>query len=118
MNFPVLQSGAICQYPAKRVLQHSTDVVEFINGGEQRFRHQHAGRRRWLIDLTLLSENEANELEKFFHQHDGQVQSFVFRDPWDMVEYTDCVLSGESLEILVSGQGRANTRLVIEQSVS
>ena len=41
--FPTLKTGAVMQYPGKRILQFSTDVVRFLDGTEQRYREYKEG---------------------------------------------------------------------------
>jgi hypothetical protein len=64
--FPHLKTGAIIQYPATKSTQHSTFVVRFLDGSDQRYRNYAAPLHRWNIRLDLLDEAEPRTLEHFF----------------------------------------------------
>lgn len=89
-SFPKLKSGAIMQWPAGRTLSFSTEVLEFVNGSEQRFRHFSHPMRRWIVQLDELDEEDLTAMEAFFAQQQGQVGTFSFTDPWDGTEYAEC----------------------------
>ncbi len=79
--FPTLNSGAVCQYPAVLGSGVSVQVLRFIDGSDQRFRLQSGSRRRWHINLSLLTTAEACALEQFFVAQSGSFSAFDFADP-------------------------------------
>src|SRR5690349_2720490 len=98
--FPTLKTGAVAQYPAERQLWFSTQVVEFVDGREQRFRDYAQPLRRWVIRLALLDASELQAVLEF--ARDTTISSFSFKDPWDGTLYPDCALEGvESAATLV-----------------
>ena len=61
-EFPQLKTGAVAQYPAQRITQFSTQVMQFLDGSEQRYREFSGPLRRWVIDLTSLDDEEMDPL--------------------------------------------------------
>ncbi len=114
-TFPVLKTGAALQYPAGRVLEHSTSVQVFVDGGEQRFREYAGPARRWVIRLGLLDEAELAALEDFLIAQQGGLGSFAFTDPWEGTTYPDCSLEADTTPLewqdLMSGR---TTVVVVE----
>lgn len=115
MDFPLLKTEAVLQYPGRRELIFSTTVIRFVDGSEQRFRQQGTGHRRWVIKVKLLSEDELRRIRDFFLQQAGQAQDFVFQDPWDGAEYEHCVLTDDSYTAVLTGLEQGETELVIEE---
>lgn len=118
MTFPVLKTGAVMQYPGAKELRVATDVLRFVDGGEQRYRDFAASLRRWVIRLKLLDEGELAALEGFFEDCQGAFGSFVFTDPWDGSEYPDCSLEADSMELVLEGELRGGTSLVVRENRS
>ncbi len=115
-TFPRLRTGAIAQYPATRTVEHRTSVLRFVDGGEQRYREYRAPLRRWIIQLSLLDEEEMAELEEFFATHQGRAGSFVFIDPWNGYEHADCSIESDTLDLEFQGEGRGASVLVIREN--
>lgn len=116
MDFPVLSTGAVQQYPARRSMEFATEVLQFLDGSEQRFRRRRAGLHAWQIDLELLSEAETTALRQFFEAAKGRQGSFRFQDPWDGTEYPNCSLGNDVLEVEVSGEMRGRLSLVVKEN--
>lgn len=114
-DFPLLKTGAVAQYPAERERQFSTEILQFLDGTEQRYRDFDGALLRWVIRLDLLDEQELAELESFYGQEQGEFGVFSFTDPWDGTEYPECSFENEEIlaEFLEYHNGR--TRLVIRQ---
>ena len=87
-SFPKLKSGAIMQWPAARGIHFSTEVLEFSDGSEQRFRNFSNLIRRWIVQLHDLDEEDLTTMEAFYAQ--GQFGTFSFTDPWDGKVYSEC----------------------------
>lgn len=115
-SFPVLKTGAIVQYPVTRTLEHSTQVLRFVDGSEQRFRDFTSPLRRWVIRLDLLDEEELAQIEDFFLSAQGRLGSFTFTDPWDGTVYSDCSLESDTGRFGLYGPGRAEATLVIKEN--
>jgi len=114
-DFPQLRTQAVVQYPARRQLTFATQVLEFLDGSEQRFRQWPGTLRQWIIRLDLLTEEELSTFRQFFRSQAGQAQVFRFVDPWDGMEYPNCTLEGDDFEVLLRGEGRGNLNLVIKE---
>jgi|SRR5262245_20374031 len=112
-TFPVLRTGAVAQYPAVRAESYRNEVVRFVDGSEQRYRDSAGALRRWEIALDLLDEEELRAVEAFFEEVQGAFDTFTFVDPWDAAEYPNCSLESDQLEIVVSGEMRGGTVLVV-----
>lgn len=115
-TLPLLKTGAVVQYPARREVRYANQVVRYLDGSEQRYRELGAALRRWVIRLDLLDEGELAALEEFFASQQGEAGSFSFVDPWDSVEYPDCSFADERLDMELTGEMRGRTRLTIRQN--
>ena len=117
-SFPRLKTEAVMQYPAARSLAFATEVVRFVDGSEQRYRDFGAPLRRWTIRLDLLDEAELTALEEFYTAQQGAFGNFSFTDPWDGREYADCSLEQDQVEIVLAGERRGQTALVVRENRS
>ncbi len=115
-DFPQLRTGAVIQYPARRTFSFVTQVLQFLDGTEQRFRLWPSVLRHWIIRLDLLTEDELNNLKGFHRSRAGQAQSFRFIDPWDGVEHPDCTFDSDDFEAVLRGEGRGDLSLVVRES--
>ena len=117
-DFPLLKTGAVMQYPARRALSFSTRVLRFVDGSEQRFRQFAAPLRRWVIRLELLDEEELGALEQFFRDRQGAYGEFSFTDPWDGVEYPSCSFDQDEAGWELAGRERGAATLVVRENRS
>jgi len=117
-QFPILKTGAVMQYPARRDVQFATTVVRFVDGSEQRFRLYSAPLRSWTVQLTLLDESELHELREFFRQQSGAFGSFGFTDPWTGTTYPACSLESGSMSDSLLDVSNGKASLVIRESRS
>ena len=115
-DFPTLKTGAVVQYPAERELRFSTEVLQFVDGSEQRFRGYGAPLRRWIVRLELLEDAELKRLEKFFDALQGALGNFQFTDPRDGAVYADCSLEEDEMTIEFNAEQQAKTTLVIREN--
>jgi len=111
--FPILKTGAVMQYPGKRMLQFSTDIVRFLDGTEQRYRDYPALLHRWVIQLDLLDESELAAYDQFFVSNQGSFGSFSFTDPWDGTVYPNCSLAKDTFGFEVRGEMRGKTTVTV-----
>jgi hypothetical protein len=115
-EFPRLKTGAVAQYPARRVTRYQTQVMRFMDGSEQRFREFSGALRRWVIELTTLDDEEMEAMEAFFVAEQGGYGTFTFVDPWDDVEYEGCSLDNPDSFFNYTGLHDGRTRLVVRQN--
>ena len=116
MDFPVLSTGAVQQYPARRSVAFATEVLRFVDGSEQRFSLQAKPRHSWRIDLQLLNEDEMTAVQQFFEAVKGRQGSFRFQDPWNGSTYPDCSLDDDTFEWEASGEMRGRLTLVVREN--
>jgi phage-related protein len=115
-SFPALKTGAIAQYPSDRARKYSTQVLRFLDGGEQRFAGFGAPLKRWLIRLQLLDEAELVGIEDFFVEQGGQAGSFTFTDPWDGTVHTNCSFEGDTLTADYRDRGDGVASVVVKEN--
>ena len=114
--FPALRTGAVAQYPTERSIEFATQVLWFVDGGEQRFA-EHAGPlRRWVVRLDLLDESELETLGQFFENESGRAGTFSFTDPWDGTVYANCSFDSDDLELMLQSAARGNTQVVVKEN--
>ena len=56
--FPILSTGAVAQYPLARGTNFIVDIVRFLDGSEQRSLTRGRAQRRWVIQLSKVTEAE------------------------------------------------------------
>ncbi len=117
-EFPKLKTGAVTQYPAARRLTFMNQVVEFLDGDEQRYRDSEGPARQWSIQLEMLDESETAALEEFFRSQDGRFGSFAFTDPMDGATYADCSLEADEFNLELEEEMRAKTSLTVRENRS
>lgn len=118
MRFPVLKTSALAQYPATRAARYDTEVIEFIDGSEQRYRKRKKPANRWIIRLDLLDETEMGELVQFFSTAQGRAGRFEFEDPWTGAVHKDCSLEIDELLTELAGETRVATVLVLRDNTA
>lgn len=114
-TFPKLKTGAVAQYPSERHVGFSTQVLEFVDGSEQRFREYRKPLRKWVVRFELLDEGEVAALRSFFDQA-GAASPFAFTDPWDGTLYPNCTVDGDDFEVQYMAAGRVKTELTIREN--
>lgn len=115
-TFPLLSTGAVTQYPSGATDKFATEVMQFVDGSEQRFRMLKTPQRSWSIRLGLLTDREMEAVEQFCRDVQFEFGSFTFVDPWDGTEYVDCSLDGAAITSRASGPIRYETNLVIRRN--
>ena len=115
-NFPTLKTSAILQYPAQKDVRFATEVVQFIDGSEQRFREYKTPLHRWVIRLDLLDQSELQVLREFFRTQAGQADSFVFTDPWNSITYTNCSIEGGDMSRQLVDEMKGKTSLTVREN--
>ena len=116
--FPLLKTGAVAQYPATKTIQHSTFVVRFTDGSDQRYRQYTPELRRWTIKLSLLDERELHALEQFFAAQEGGFAAFSFVDPWTQTVYPSCSFAQDTLVCQLTDASQGTLSVVIVENRS
>jgi hypothetical protein len=111
--FPTLKTGAVMQYPGKRILKFNTDIIRFMDGTEQRFRDNSSVLHEWALQLDLLDEEELATLEQFFVTNQGRFAGFSFTDPWDGTVYPNCSLKEDVFAFQLRGEMRGKAMLTV-----
>ncbi len=88
--FPNLRTGKVAQYPFERNISYATDMVQFLDQSEQVYQDGDAARRRWILSLHELDDNEIATLRDFFEQQQGGKGDFSFTDPYDSTTIPAC----------------------------
>jgi hypothetical protein len=112
----MLKTGAIMQYPAAHSISYASRVVSFLDGTDQRYREYGLPLRKWVIQLSLLGDDELSLLEHFFASQEGRSGSFTFTDPWTQTEYSDCSIDESSLELRFVEDNRGEGRLIVAEN--
>jgi len=117
-TFPLLATGAIIQFPATRTAAMSTEIIQFVDGSEQRFRNYSAPYHTWIIRLAALDEAEMQQLRNFIVQTNGGSGTFSFTDPWDSSVYASCSFQGNDFLDSLSAPFSAGVTLTIRENRS
>ena len=115
-EFPQLKTGAIIQFPARRTTQFATDVIQFLDGSEQRFRDYAAPLHRWIVRLDLLDETEVENVRTFLEQQNGAAGVFSFTDPWDGADYPHCSFEEPGITDSLTGPMAGRTSFTIREN--
>lgn len=116
LPFPTLKTGAVAQYPLSVLVEYRADIVWFLDGSEQRFRNSPSVLRQWEIKLDKLDEQEMANVQQFFVANGGAQNSFAFTDPSSQLEYPNCSLVGDSLELTYTELLSGKTTMRIRQN--
>lgn len=114
-SFPTLSTGAIAQYPLGCTQQFATDVLQFTDGTEQRYRRFAAPLLQWTLRFSLLTETELAALLEFFQQQQGAAGTFSFTDPNTGTIYPTCRFATDIAQVDIDANGRGAATLVIQQ---
>ncbi len=112
-TFPKLKTGAVAQYPLARRAQFQNQIVQFVDGSDQRYRDSAGARLEWEIQLSLLDASEMAAIEEFFRVNQGAFGRFEFVDPWDGQVYDNCSIADDDLQLAVVSESGGNTRLTV-----
>ena len=98
-TFPKLKTGVVAQYPLDRERRFDSEVVRFVDMGEQTYAERAQHRRRWRLELSQLNETEVAEICEFFSEMRGAFDRFDFEDPETLEVVPDCRFDQEDLEV-------------------
>lgn len=96
-GFPTITSNAVTQYPAAVQYSQGVQVLEFLDGSDQRYLLQPKMFRAWRINLTQLNEDEVRQIETFFATQQGSYSSFTFPDPFTGTNVENCRFAASGL---------------------
>ena len=114
-TFPTLKTGAVFQHPSARATSFSTDVVQFVDGSEQRFAEFSTPLHQWTVNYNALDEGELQALRNFIRQVEGSVEPFSFTDPWTGTTFPTCTLVGERFSDSLQAPSSSKSQLVISE---
>jgi len=117
-TFPILKTGAVTQYPAKSRASFSSQVLQFVDGSEQRFPGYTQSLQVWTVQFNLLEEDELSRLADFFSDLAGAAGSFVFIDPATGTVYPDCSFEEDVFSMDVLAGARGKTTITIRENRS
>lgn len=116
-SFPKLKTGAVAQYPSTRETSFVTRVQRYLDLTEQRHRDRGDTRRRWRINLSLLTATEMGQLVNFFAEHSGRSVGFDFEDPWSGEIINGCRFEQDNLPTFVNGEADSSTEFSVVEPV-
>src|SRR5579863_396608 len=96
-TFPTVSSTAVTQYPAVVQYSQAVQVLEFLDGSDQRYQMQPASLRMWRVNLAQLNEEEIQLVENFFVNQQGANSPFLFPDPFTGTNVSNCRFAGSTL---------------------
>ncbi len=79
--YPQLPSGAVCQYPVRKIRKTRTIVNEGLDGSTVRFADYGERTCQWTLEYQGLSDSELQLLREFFESVEGRLKGFTFVDP-------------------------------------
>jgi hypothetical protein len=115
-TFPVLKTGAVIQVPTSRTMQFATDVVQFMDGTEQRYCEYALPYHSWIVKFNALDDGELQNIRAFVQQMNGAAGLFSFTDPWDETVYPTCSLQGDTVTDSLTGPFQTGTSLSIREN--
>jgi Conserved hypothetical protein 2217 (DUF2460) len=116
--FPILNTGAVTQYPAKATTTFSSQVLSFVDGSEQRFPGYASSLLSWTVQLDLLDEDEMTRLADFFANMTGPAGSFAFTDPATGTVFPDCSFANDEFSLDVSAGDLGKTTFTVLENRS
>jgi hypothetical protein len=96
-TFPFLTSGAVAQYPVTQTNGQAVQIIRFLDGSDQRYLMQGRMLRQWQIRLSLLADQELEQVENFFAAQQGDYTSFSFPDPISGTTVPNCRFGASAL---------------------
>jgi len=114
--FPKLKTDAIAQYPAVQQVRFANQVLQFVDGSEQRYRDSAGPLRRWQIRLDQLDDGEMAALEQFFAASQGRFGTFDFTDPWDATVHSNCTFATDELGLLSVAEMKGRISITVVEN--
>jgi hypothetical protein len=79
--FPQLSTGALCQFPIRKVRRTRTITNRAADGAEIKLADPAGQITEWRLEYADLSDQEAECLRSFFEAAEGTLNGFTFVDP-------------------------------------
>lgn len=79
--FPQLETGAMGQYPLRRVRRMRTVSNEMPDGRAVKLSDAAAATTEWSLEWAGLTDGEMEALARFFEDVEGRLHTFTFLDP-------------------------------------
>ena len=117
-TFPTLKTGAVAQYPAAKNLRFKNEVLQFLDGTDQRYRDSSGPLHGWEIRLSQMDDREMAKIEQFFVANQGCFGSFAFTDPWDGQVYPNCSIAEDELGLTAAAEMRGGASMKIVENRS
>ena len=115
-TFPLLSTGAVAQYPLARSTAYRVEIVDFLDGSDQRCLTRGKRLRRWRISLALLTHTELEQIEVFFDSVQGDFATFTFSDPFTGEDVSNCRLGDSALTTEYVAETNGAASLWIEET--
>lgn len=115
-DFPLLSTGVVAQYPVSRAGTYATEIIQFLDGSEQRCMTRGKLLRRWQLTLTQLNDGELLAIEQFFESAQGNFGLFTFTDPITGSSIPNCRLQDSSVLTQYLALGSGSAVVVIEET--
>jgi hypothetical protein len=115
-EFPLLSTGAVAQYPVSRASTYATEVIQFVDGSQQRSMTRGKVLRRWQLTLTQLNEAELLAIEQFFEAAQGNFGLFTFTDPITGNSVPNCRLQDPNILTQYLTVGSGSAVVIIEET--
>lgn len=116
VSFPYLKTGAVAQFPSKKNIDYSTDVLQFVDGKEQRFRSYRSHALKWIISLKDIDEGEVQNIRQFIAEQAGMNGTFSFTDPWDGTVYENCSFDSDEVVFQMLSHSSCQTEIIIRNN--
>jgi hypothetical protein len=89
--FPQLQTGALGQYPIRKIRSERTVRNVCLDGREIKLADPSGASTEWQLTFQELTDGEIGALEAFYQSMEGRLGTFTFLDPTDNL----CAWSGQ-----------------------
>jgi hypothetical protein len=101
------------QYPVATGVRLRTELLEFVDGAEQRFPSTGELLKRWVLQYSQLDEGEMRNLRTFVESALESGSLFPFIDPSTSVVYANCRINKAEFDESWGGDGQGSTRIEI-----
>ena len=81
--YPQLDSGALAQFPVRKVVRSRTVINAAADGCAIKLADPAGATTEWTLTYSNLSDSEADALRAFFVSAEGSLNGFTFLDPAD-----------------------------------
>lgn len=79
----IMVPGSLARYPLSRKFEFATRTVKFADFSRQTFAQLANPLGAWVLNLSLLQDQEVADWMNFYETAQGAATPFTFVDPWD-----------------------------------